>query len=384
MKITNNLLFLLILVILSSSVFAFESAISNYGFNEIEITSEMTKRCDSFTLPATLEEGGGILSIRADFIGEEADNTYVSVNFNDEEEMVFWPENFVCNPDCLLRVFTPKLDKDNLVEICANTGGKSTLAKVYENSSIGLYDTPVIEIEHISPEEIVLGQRAKMRIKLKNSGVLDTSVFVQFLSEDLRTFLKITSFDIVEGDASATTSLVAGEEKEFIYYIKPTQSSAYNLPSAVVSFENVFGENQKIYSNHPQLVVKDPTQINLVLVSEELTENDFEFKLVIKNNWDEEFSGNLIINPNDLIEDYLGEIILEPNEEKEITFETKNLNPGKYSILAQVNSGEVTYTSDPIDFSINKNDYTFEIIFSFIAVILALTILFWIYYSKTN
>jgi hypothetical protein len=380
MGVKKFLILFLLLIIINVNAQTF--ALENNGLTQIEINESDSRVCENFTLPVVEEEGRGIMSLIAEFRGEAADNTYISVKFNDEEEQVFWPENLVCGTDCVLRVFTPSLDEENEVRVCLNTGGKTNFARLYDSSWLGVFETPVIEIEHTSLEEIVLGQRARMKINVKNTGTIDANIFVQFLAEDLRSFLKITSFDIVEGDASARTNLAAGEEKEFIYYIKPTKSSGYNLPSAVLTFENVFGENQKIYSNHPQLIVNDPTQIDLILVSEELTNNDFEFKLVVNNNWDEEFNGIITINPSDLIEDYDENIKINPNEEVELTFETKNLSPGQYSILAQVESDQISYLSNSLEFSINKKDYIFEIIFSFIAVIIGIGIFVWIYFQK--
>ncbi len=376
------MLVLSLILIFSSVSLAFENTLQNYGFNGIEIIGPDQKICQTFTIPKSIEQGHGILSIRSEFIGEVGDNTYVTISFNEGKENLIWTENFICVNNCVARVFTPILSEDILTTICLNSGGKTSYSKIFANSSIGTYNSPVLEIEHNSPGQIVLGERARMQIKIKNSGNLPADVFVQFLAEDLRSFLKITSFDIVEGDASARVTINPNEEKEFFYYIKPTQSSSYNLPSAVLSFTNIFNENQKIASSHPPLIVLDQEQINLILISEKLSDDKFSFKLLIKNNWNSNFVGNLELAPFDLIDDYNSVLLLRPFEEKEILLQTKNLNAGKYSILATIDSNNKFFASESLEFLIDKKDYSFEILFSTIAILIAAVIFAWIYFQK--
>jgi hypothetical protein len=368
-------------MILTSALSA-ETSLKNYGFNGIEILGADQLVCETIIIPQSEEAGHGIISIYASFLGEIGDNTFVKVIFDDSIEQLIWPENFSCKTDCIARVFTPFLNKDVKTTICLNSGGKAINSKIFANSLIGIYNTPVLEIEHISPGEIVLGERAKMLIKVKNRGNLPADIFVQFLAEDLRTFLKITSFDIVEGDASAKTTLKVGEEKEFIYYIKPTNTSAYNLPSAVLTFDNIFNETQKITSNHPQLDVIDQKRLNLLAVGGELSDDEFNFKILVKNNWATSFEGKLSITPFDLINDYSSVISLKPFEEKEFLFSTKNLNPGHYSILAQIDTNNDFFVSESLEFTVNKRDYSFEILFSTIALFIAMAIFAWIYFQK--
>ncbi len=376
------IIFLLFLILLSNT-FALEASLQNYGFKGIEIIGADQLVCETIIIPKNEENKNGIISLYASFLGEIGDNTFVKVIFDDSTEQLIWPENFNCKTDCIARVFTPVLNNDVKTTICLNSGGKAINSKIYPNSLIGVYNTPVLEIEHISPGEIILGERAKMIIKIKNRGNLPVDVFVQFLAEDLRTYLKITSFDIVEGDASAKTMLRVGEEKEFVYYIKPTNSSVYNLPSAVLSFENIFNESQKITSNHPQLYVTSQEKVSLIAIGGKLSDKEFNFKVLVKNNLATEFNGELVITPLDLIMDYSPVISLKPFEEKEFNFSTKNLNPGKYSVLAQINSTDEFFVSESLDFTVNKNDYSFEIIFSTIAIFIAIAIFAWIYFQKS-
>jgi hypothetical protein len=213
--------------------------LSNFDFNGIYLNKENTKLCETIfvDLPQELDKDA-ILSVKAAFFGVKEDNSYVSVKINNGKEKVIWPEFFSCaGEECLARVFVPELKHgETAIRLCLNSGGKTTKAELFEYSTIGFYKTPVFSIENIAPDKIFLGERAKMKIVISNEGELDANVFVQFIAEDLRTLLEITSFDIVEGDTSAEKIILANSSEEFVYYIKPSIVSSYNLPSAVLSF----------------------------------------------------------------------------------------------------------------------------------------------------
>lgn len=375
---------LILIIIFSNIVIAFERPLSDFGFTDIEIIGPDQKICETIIIPENEEDFGGILSIKSEFIGELGDNTYVLVTFNEDIKTLVWPDNFNCEDDCVARIFLPNLPTDIETQICLNAGGKAINSKIFSSSLVGFYDTPVIEIEHMSPGTIILDERAQMKIRVRNKGTMSTEIFVQFLAENLREFLNITSFDIVEGDASARTTLLPGEEKEFIYYIKPIKSSSYNLPAAVLFFDNIFGEYQKISSSHPQLVVLNKEQISLLVVSEGLREKEFNFKVIIRNNWDKPFAGELLMLPKDLILENNLEIQLSPFEEKELIVNTISLSPGSYSILAQLNQIEEEdfFVSESLEFLVKEKDYFFEIMFSIIAVVISLSIFGWIYFQK--
>ena len=60
--------------------------------------------------------------------------------------------------------------------------------------------------------------------------------------------LNITSFDIIDGSSSASGVIKAGETKEFNFAIIPGKISAYNLPSSIVKFTNIFAYSAFITS----------------------------------------------------------------------------------------------------------------------------------------
>lgn len=377
---TNRLIkfftLIFLFLFLANFVIAYQAPLEDFGFKGIILEGESKKECVplSIDIVELNETGNGILSLNAKFEGAKANSSFVSVKINEMKEIVIWPENFSDNG--YARVFVPALAKQKTdLEICLISGGNSERTELLTSSYIGLYDTPVLEIKTTAPKSIILGEKAHMKIFLKNTGSMDTNYFVQFVSKDLRTLLNITNFDIIDGSSSASGVIKAGEVQEFNFSIIPGKISGYNLPSSIVKFTNIFGEEQIIASEHPQLSVLDPKQIKLNLTSFEM---DDKLKLVIlvENNWDEPFEGELIINPKDLIVSSTQEIQLGPKATKEIVLLTNKLLPGKYNFSATIKDTNNTYFSNSVSYSVKNDDWSLAIILAVFGVICAAIVFF--------
>jgi len=361
-------------------------SLSMYGFKNIEITGFGQKECTTLNVDYTTKESiseNGILSLRSEFIGKNNDNSYVLVKINGSEKII-WPEEFICNSGCWARVYIPELRyAQTEIDICLITGGATQKATLFSDSTIGLYSSPIILIENVSPEKILLGQRAELTTTIKNIGSREAEIFVQFVGEDTRAVIEISSFDIVEGDPKATTIIKAGETRVFSYLIKPNLTSSFNLPSSILTFTNIFGEKQKIASNHPSLSVLDPDQADVIMISKGIEEDIFKFKVKVTNNWAEPFNGKIEILPSDLVEISQYNITVLGNAEMEYEFMTKTLAPGNYSISATLLDGEDAFTTTSISFEINKADFAFEILLAIVGGIIALAIFLIIYFWES-
>ncbi len=373
--------FILILVNFS---FAYQANLEEFGFKGIILEGESKKECAPLLIDISNlnQEGYGILSLNAKFEGIKANNSFVSVKINEMKELIIWPENFSENG--YARIFLPNLAKEKVnLELCLVSGGNSEKTELLKSSFVGIYDTPVLEIEAISPESIFLGEKAEMRIFLRNLGSKDANYFVQFVSKDLRTILNITSFDVIDGSSSASGVIKAKETKEFNFAIIPAKISAYNLPYSIVKFTNIFGEEQIVASEHPQLSVFDPKQIKLNLTSFDL---DGKLKLVasVENNWDEVFNGDLIISPTDLVISSTQKIQIGPKSEKEITLMTDKLLPGEYTFLATVKDTNNNYSSNSISYSVKNDNLSLGIILAIFGIICAAGVFFIVNSKKKN
>lgn len=369
------------------SVTAYQAPLSDFGFNDINTSVVSSKQCQTidFNLSESdlNEVGVGLLSINAVFGGKEIDNTYVSVSINGAEEKVFWKEFFSCKDEsCWARIYLPEIKEGSTkVAICASLGGDTSNVFVSKNSFVGIYDIPLLKIRNQAPSEIFLGNRAKMSIIVSNSGTKISTVYLQFVHPDTRAKVAISSFDIVEGESSATTSLSPGETKQFDYYIKPTLISAYNLPSAALFFTNNFGEEQVLISNHPTLRVVTPKQIEISLVT--ISEVDpVSFKAIIKNNWSVPFDGSIVLSPQTKIKESMQDVFVSAKGEQEIIFEALPLEISKEKFFATIIDNNNIYTSNSIEVESKQNQLPLGIILAIAGIIVGLLIFGWIYYSK--
>ncbi len=381
----NQLFVILLLLFFAALANAYEAPLSNFGFDGTDNNTNGSRACKELTISlpqeAINEKGEGILSLKGVFVEPALDNTFVSVSINGGEEKIYWHESFNCaQGECWARVFVPDLKAfETKVNLCLVLGGKTKSASIEKESYVGIYNTPVLSIRNSAPQSIYLGNRAEMRIIVENNGTKDADVFVQFIHPDTRAIVPITSFDIVEGESSASAKIFAGETKQFVYYIKPSLLSSYNLPSAALFFTNVFGENQVLISNHPLMSVVTPKRIELTLVSIE-ENNTKKFKAIIKNNWQTEFSGIITLSPQTEVLSATKELIIAPNSEKEILFEALPLNQGNYSFFATIRDRNQIYSSNKIDVSIQSSQMPVELIVSILGIIIGAIIFAWIYF----
>lgn len=380
--------FLVSFILLVSFVLAYSAPLTDFGFTTIDLNDAIQNECRTINLDFTDKNllGVGILSINASFFGEKSDSSRVSVKINEGDIQFIWPEYFSCKENCWARVFLPSiLNKKTKIELCLSTGGATTRANVFESSFVGFYDSPLLSVTNTAPESIILGEHANMVVSVKNEGTKEANVFVQFVSQDLRSFIQITSFDIVDGSSNATIVIAPGAEEKFSFSIKPAKASSYNLPYSIIKFENVFGETQTISGNHPQLLVLPKTPLEVTLVSSEV-DKKLKLTAIIKNNLSEKFEGKLIIKPQDLISLSEHNISIFPGEEQQAIFMTEDLPFGDYVFSAEIklNDSNDFIKSNSIDYSVKKDSVPLELVLAVLAIIVAVAVFFTINFVKKS
>ncbi len=378
-------LFILVLTILPFSL-AYQTTLKEVGFTSLSNKDPFSTKCTTIDLTVPQadrnEFGSGLFSVQAEFVDLQEDSSYLVISINDGPDKVIWPESFSCNNGCWTRIFIPELKSGTVkVKLCAALGGLTKEVNITENSFFGIYDTPILTITNTAPEIVQLGDKAKMSIKVSNEGTKAANIFVQFVHPDVRAKIKVTSFDIVEGESSATTTIAPGETKYFDYYVKPTIISTYNMSSAALFFTNYFNEQQSIISNHPMMSVvkQDKVEISLVSLDEK---NPYIFKAIIKNNSLSAFTGAIVVSPQTTLQSPVQEIFVAASSEKEITFVSKDIPEGEYSFFATVRDGNNVYTSNSIDLEVKNDGVPFDIVFALIGIIVGVSIFVWIYFIR--
>ncbi|MFA5357986.1 MAG: hypothetical protein WC308_03620 [archaeon] len=376
----------LVLFLTCAPAFAFEKTLSELGVSDMNVESARTKNCETinFSVPQETLVGAElpIFSIKADYYPTLGGDSRATIKLNDSQEIVIFPVDFTCGDSgCWARVSIPKneINNQNTGELCVSSGKGTTYFSISSDSKIGFYDTPEFLLKKESPGIIILGQQAKLVITAQNVGSKDANVFVQFISPITREEVNITSFDVVEGESSAHTTIKAGETRDFVFYIKPTIASGYNLPAAVLFFENVFGEEQKIVSNHPQLEVIEPTDIKVNILASKPEGKNFPFIVTIRNTRTTSFEGVLKISNAEHVQGAISSIIIPPSTDKDFSFVAENLSPGNYSLFATVEDENNSYVSNAVSFTISNGGLSIEIWFAIIGVLVSLGLLFYIY-----
>ena len=224
-------------IVLLTTVFSVEYPFSINGFTGMIVKNSEQSRCQniSFQVPAESFIGGEvpIISIKSNFFPNFVGDSFIRYTLNESKIGTLWGEDFKCdNNVCWARIYLEKNDlhQQNTLNLCAYVLGQTEKIEILPESNISFYDAPAFTITSVSPEQVFLGEKVPMKIIATNYGTINSNVFIQFIENDVRSVLEISSFDIVEGESSAQTEINAGETKEFNYTIKPTLVSSYNLP----------------------------------------------------------------------------------------------------------------------------------------------------------
>ncbi len=382
----------LFFLILLTSVFSVEYLFSVNGFNGMIVENSEQSSCQDISFQVSAESFVStevpIISIKANFLPTFVGDSFIRYTLNESKTNNLWGEDFNCdNNTCWARIYLEKndLQQQNTLKLCAYVLGQTEKIEILPESNIGFYNAPAFTITSTSPGQVFLGEKVPMKIITTNYGTIDSEVFIQFIENDVRSVLEISSFDIVEGDSSASTIIKAGETKEFDYTIKPTLVSSYNLPYTVLYFTNNFGEQQAVESNHPQLIVIDEAKIEAAIVAEELnSDNSLNFKVILRNKRFSPFEGILKVSPEDKIPNAIMQVILPPNSEKEFSFKTNILPIGNYSLSAVLTDSNSEIKAQPIEVSVTEESTPVEIYFIFFSIIISvgLFIIIYLYWKE--
>ncbi|MDD3159348.1 MAG: hypothetical protein PHQ98_00050 [Candidatus ainarchaeum sp.] len=381
---------LLLILLLSSIVYSSEISLNSLSVDNLLSIQKNELVCSNFSVDlSTIDKNNleltPILSIKSFFdINKLKDNSYFLLKINDLHEEILWPNYFSCvNNDCYSRVFLPELSLGlTKIELCIQSGGNDGTIIIENSSKIGLYNSPYLEVKINSPEYVYFGDLVPMEIIIENKGLIDTNVFVQYVSGDLRKYIDIDSLDIVYGQSQAYSLIKSHEKKSFNYMIKPKKLSTYNLPRAAVTFKNIFDENQIIFTKNSSLNVIKKEDVELLIYNEKFIDNVFYFDLKIKNISLSDINGYILISPIDLFN--INQFVtLSPSQELIFTnIPSNNLKNGDYSFTAIFDSKNNKFLSNSIDYKVNNFDNFYEIIFSIIAILISIIIFGFINYKS--
>lgn len=239
-----------------------EKSLSTYAFPGFEITSPATTHCETITFtPFTnfdATTNDTLLNLGIEFIPATDFDSNVTVSTNNQLIQTIYSRDFIGKSNA--HVLIPaelQRDTGTTLQICGNSS--PSLQRVYVSSSgtLGLYQQPHFdrmndfETVVVTPERI-LGQEVEVQVFVRNSGALPASVHVDYRKYD------VPYLPLLKGETGFDATLEPHESRTITYYIKPLRAVDLALPPAVLTYTNIFGEEEKIESNRAQVRVKQP------------------------------------------------------------------------------------------------------------------------------
>lgn len=259
MKEKTIFLALLLFIATSASSEALrETTLKEANFPGLTVYGAMQEQCSSlvFVKDALAEEKGVfiILSLHASFQPTSNGNAEVQVLNTDGNKLIadLKTKDFLND---WARVEIPKqglVEKNNL-KVCAKTSNSITKIEIIEDSKIGYYKMPVFEIEKtVAKTKPIVGKEVEVTVKATNIGSEVGKAKVSYWNVEL------DIAQITKGDSEFEGTIQPGQTVTMHYFVKPKYAVQMDLLPAIIEFENIFGEKQKIYSERPTLYVQEP------------------------------------------------------------------------------------------------------------------------------
>lgn len=349
------LLFVVLLgVCLVPGVFAeeFEKSFAERGFEDFVVDGANEFDCFSVSfLNHSEEDLFPILSLQANFLPVVQGNASVLVELNGERVEELKPKDFRCGEECVVRITLPKesLVEENDLNLCFGTGNTITRIVLSNESALGFYLTPVFLegdfVKSVSKTTLFPEEKIEVKILIHNSGsapaVLDLNFVKPFLEE------RLGYIEVIGDTYFSNVELGVDETKEFKHFVKPKKAIQMSLPSALLEYENVFGETEKIHSNIVYLNVEEIEEKLLGRVFAEKNvfrvNEDAVVRIVVSNLSEKDsFNAELILNAPDGIG--LGEngeeFEILPKETRSFEFLVSAENVGEYGVGCTLSYGD--------------------------------------------
>ncbi|MEW6295509.1 MAG: hypothetical protein AB1467_04420 [Candidatus Diapherotrites archaeon] len=285
------LFFAFVLASASAAVIS-EQSFEKMGYKDTFIVSGVQQEdCEQIIFYQTSLPSEGqfvVLSVHAEFKPLPQQPAGIAVYLNDENTAL----KEVKAPEFLngwSRIVLPaeKVKENNTLRICAGTSNATIETDILPNSMIGTYLMPYFPegsfTKEVSVKHPKLREEIKVTVKLKNYGSEKTYAEIKQKKPEIdREDVKAIS-----GATEWNGELGPGQEAKLEFTVRITNPNTRVLPAAQATFTNVFGEQETIYSNYPEVVPIEPNTLEPVILLSNpinlLGENS-EVILAVKNN----------------------------------------------------------------------------------------------------
>ncbi len=279
-----------------------EKTLKDKGYNSLSVEGTEKTECMEVEFlreefPGLEEEGSRfIVSVKAEFLPQMEGKASVDIFLNGEHIGRIPQEEFVCESgECWGRVQADKeiLRQENKVKFCGRTGKSITRINISNESLLGTYFVPAfgegdftkcIFLESggcVKEYEASLGEDLNVNILIHNRG--GGEAFIRF--KDKRSIIGEKEERKELADVDFNFLLPAGETRIISYPVRVKEAGPMSLGPSAIYYDNVFGEEQLLFSNTVDLTVRyaEPKAEAFILEKDD-EEKKARAKVVVRND----------------------------------------------------------------------------------------------------
>lgn len=245
------------------------------GFKDFYINGSSVYDCTTFSFPFAPDANGEVfhmLSLKADLPSQQKSSATVAVFFNGDEKLAELRSKDFGNGFARIEIQKEKLRSSNSVKICARTSSLPGTVKISSESYFGSYTGTHfpqekgvrLELETYTP---YVGIPFSIDAVAKNFGTEDAQVMLTYRKQELEE--NTPEISVLKGETSKqgiapkcerweNSQCTKPGEYRISYSIVANKAVPFTLLPAVLTFTNVFGEEQGMLSNRPNLGALDP------------------------------------------------------------------------------------------------------------------------------
>lgn len=396
-KYLFSILFMLFLFSSAQALMLQEKSLSTYTFPGFEINTPATTHCETITFnpfPTYTESTNDtLLNLNIEFTPATDFDSNVTVSSNNQLIQTIYSRNFEGKRSA--HVLIPAAiqnENGTTLEICGNSSPALQRLYVSSTGTLGLYQQPHFDRANdfetfvVTPERI-LGQEVEVQVRVHNSGALPASVHVDYRKYDL------PHLPLLKGETGFDATLEPNESRTITYYIKPLRAVDLALPPAVLTYTNIFGEEEKIESNRAQVRVKQPEfnvkGVFLLNQTHARVNEPIDVRWLAQNDGIDPLYGlsaTYVISPeNEVTLPRMMIPELLPSKAESRGFTIQFAKPGTYTlgcVIFQESNPELHTNCQGTTITITEDTRLITLLLSLLLVVIGIGVYAYIYYSK--
>ncbi|GEM_PF-4794351 len=344
-----------IVLILSLTVVSaktlFETSFADLGIDTFSAQGARVTECMDFEVPVDenlLVPGNyPVLSVHAGFFPVESRDANITLYAANDENGVSQNPAAFQNNFFRFDIDQSALLDSNVLSLCAATSDSTTRIVITDSTVFGVYQKPVF-----GPEDFVklipsgsprVGEEFEVTVELHNSGseAVDVNLFYK------KPFIDFDAVLFVKGDTEYLGEVAPGQTVSFTYTAKAIRSGMITMNAAVVSYTNIFGEEELRVSNYPLIRIRDPdVSVRAIVLNKSTQKELFAFEsvpmeiLVQNEGLSDLFNISVVLKQDENLFFEPTEVaaipVLRPGETKTIPFSVSARGVGRHKVECRV------------------------------------------------